>query len=55
VGHPGRPGARPLFIGYEPTFVGSVSGAVWAFVDFFVAGVVFAWIYNRLLRRHIAS
>ena len=44
-----------LFIGYEPTFVGSVSGAVWAFVDFFVAGVVFAWIYNRLLRRHIAS
>jgi hypothetical protein len=42
-----------LFIGYEPTFVGSISGAVWAFVDFFIAGVIFAWLYNRLLRRHV--
>jgi hypothetical protein len=41
-----------LFIGYEPTFVGAICGAVWAFVDFFVAGVIFASIYNRLLRRH---
>jgi hypothetical protein len=44
-----------LYIGYEPTFLGSVTGAVWAFVDAFFGGVLFAWIYNRLVRRHIVT
>ena len=31
-----------LYIGYEPSFVGAVSGAVWAFVDGFIGGAVLA-------------
>ncbi len=40
-----------LFIGYGPTFVGAKAGAVWAFVDGLVAGVLIAWFYNRFLLR----
>ena len=39
-----------LYIGYEPSFVGSIAGGVWGFVDGFFIGVVIAWLYNRLLR-----
>ncbi len=31
-----------LYIGFSPTFVGTITGAVWAFVDGFVAGVMIA-------------
>ena len=36
-----------LYIGYAPTFLGSIIGAIWAFVDGFIAGVVIAWVYNK--------
>ena len=39
-----------LYIGYAPSIVGAVIGALWAFVDGYVAGVVIGWIYNRLTR-----
>ena len=42
-----------LYIGYEPTLLGAITGAVWAFVDAFILGVLVAWIYNRLVRRHV--
>ncbi len=38
-----------LYIGFSPTFVGTITGAVWAFVDGFVAGVMIAWLYTRSL------
>lgn len=47
-----------LFIGFGPSFVGAIAGAVWAFVNGLIAGVLIAWFYNRfLLRRrgHIPS
>lgn len=40
-----------LLIGYEPSFVGAIAGAVWAFVDGFVAGMFLAWLYNRFAAR----
>ena len=40
-----------LLIGYEPSFVGAVAGAVWAFVDGFIAGAFLAWLYNRFVIR----
>jgi hypothetical protein len=40
-----------VYIGFGPTFVGSIAGAVWAFVDGLVAGVLIAWLYNRFLLR----
>lgn len=35
-----------FYIGYGPSIAGAIIGAIWAFVDGFVAGVVVAWIYN---------
>ncbi len=35
-----------LYIGYEASLIGALIGAVWAFVDGFIAGVVIAWVYN---------
>ncbi len=42
-----------LYIGYSPTFVGTIAGAVWAFVDGFIAGAMIAWLYNRFLYRRM--
>ena len=42
-----------LYIGYEPSFVGSIAGGVWGFVDGCVGGALIAWLYNRfLIGRH---
>ena len=38
-----------LFLGFGPTFVGTVAGAVWAFVAGLIAGILIAWLYNRFL------
>jgi len=38
-----------LFIGFGPTFVGSIAGAVWAFVSGLITGLMIAWLYNRFL------
>jgi len=35
---------------YTMTPVGSVVGAVWGFIDAGIGGLVFAWLYNCLLR-----
>lgn len=37
-----------LYPGYDATILGSFFGAVWAFVDCFIAGFIFAWIYNKI-------
>ena len=37
-----------LYIGYRPTLTGSIVGAIWGFVDAAIAGVIFAWLYNKL-------
>jgi len=37
-----------LYIGYGPSVPGALIGAVWGFIDGYIAGVVIAWIYNRL-------
>lgn len=39
-----------LYLGYGPSVLGAIIGAVWAFVDGFVAGVVVAWVYNLIAR-----
>ena len=37
-----------VYIGYSFTPLGSVIGAVWGFVDWGIAGAVFAWLYNLI-------
>jgi len=39
-----------LYIGYEASIIGAIVGAIWAFVDGFIAGVVIAWIYNMVAK-----
>ncbi len=34
-----------LYIGYSESVISAPIGAIWAFVDRLVAGVVIAWIY----------
>jgi len=39
-----------LYIGYEATLTGSLIGAVWAFFDAAIGGIVIAWLYNKLAK-----
>jgi hypothetical protein len=36
------------YLGYQPTWIGSLIGGLWGFVDAFIGGVIFAAIYNAL-------
>lgn len=42
-----------FYIGYGPTLLGAVIGAIWAFIDGFVGGAVIAWLYNRFLPKQV--
>lgn len=35
-----------VYLGYDPTFWGTVIGGIWAFVDGFIGGIILAAIYN---------
>ena len=37
-----------IYIGYSFTPLGSVIGAAWGFFDWGSAGVIFAWLYNKI-------
>ena len=37
-----------VYIGYSFTPLGSIIGAAWGFVDWGIAGAVFAWLYNLI-------
>jgi hypothetical protein len=35
-----------IYIGYDTTLIGSFAGALWAFVDGYIGGVIIASLYN---------
>ena len=37
-----------VYIGYSFTPMGSIIGALYGFVDWGIAGVLFAWLYNLI-------
>jgi len=39
-----------LYPGYTATFLGSIIGAAWGFVDAGIGGVLLAWLYNKFNR-----
>ena len=43
-----------LYRGYSISPTGSVIGLVWALLDGFVGGAVFAWLYNWIVARSAA-
>lgn len=40
-----------LYLGYDPSLLGTVIGTVWAVVDAVIAGALYAWIYNAIAVR----
>ena len=40
-----------IYIGYSFTPLGSIIGAVWGFVDWGIAGAIFAWLYNWISKK----
>ena len=40
-----------IYIGYSFTPIGSIIGAVWGFVDWGIAGAIFAWLYNLINKK----
>ena len=39
-----------LYIGYHATFIGSIIGALYGFIDACIAGILFGWLYNLFTR-----
>ena len=37
-----------FYVGFAPTFLGVIIGTIWGFLDAFVGGILFAWLYNKL-------
>jgi len=37
-----------VYLGYGPTLVGALLGAMWGFLDGLVCGAIFAWLYNKI-------
>lgn len=40
-----------VYIGFAPTFLGGVIGAVWGFVDGAIGGAIIAFVYNMAARK----
>jgi len=40
-----------IYLGYSISPLGSVIGLIWALVDGFVGGAIFAWLYNFIAKR----
>jgi hypothetical protein len=40
-----------VYIGFRPTFLGGIIGAVWGFFDGAVAGAIIAWVYNGVAKK----
>ena len=36
-----------FYLGYKATFLGSIIGAVWGFIDAGIVGIIIAWLYNK--------
>ena len=39
-----------MYIGYEPSVLGSIIGGLMGFIDAVIAGALIAWLYNLFLR-----
>ncbi len=40
-----------LYIGFEPSFLGGIIGAIWGFFDGAIGGALIAFVYNTVAER----
>lgn len=40
-----------VYIGFAPTFLGGIIGAIWGFADAAIGGAIIALIYNYIVKR----
>ncbi|MBN2479709.1 MAG: bacteriophage holin [Parachlamydiales bacterium] len=40
-----------IYLGYTPTFIGGIVGALWGFVDGAIGGFIFSVIYNFFVKK----
>ena len=40
-----------VYIGFKPTLLGSIIGAIWGFIDGVIGGALIAIIYNFVVRK----
>lgn len=40
-----------VYIGFAPTFLGGIIGAIWGFVDGAIGGAIIALVYNAVVRK----
>ncbi len=40
-----------VYIGLKPTFLGGIIGAIWAFIDGAIGGLVIAIVYNAVTKK----
>lgn len=38
-----------VYLGFAPTLVGGLWGGLWGLIDFFIFGLLVAWVYNGSL------
>lgn len=39
-----------VYLGYQPTVLGSIIGGVWGFIDAGIGGLLLAWLYNKFAK-----
>ena len=51
IGSPGSTLAliQKFYFGYSVSWLGGIVGLIWGFVDGFICGAIFAWLYNKLV------
>jgi len=40
-----------LYIGFKPTFLGGIIGAIWGFIDGAIGGLIIALVYNAVVKQ----
>jgi hypothetical protein len=40
-----------VYIGFRPTFLGGVIGAIWGFIDGAIGGAIIALVYNTIAKK----
>ncbi|MFQ6063015.1 MAG: bacteriophage holin [Methanosarcinales archaeon] len=40
-----------VYIGFTPTFLGGIIGAIWGFIDGAIGGAIIALVYNVIVKK----